>query len=307
MRRSLLAVCTALALGLAVAAAPAASASAPAEATEIQQLHARGSASPRGGASTPITYHGGAVMADAGGVHAYVVWYGGWDNGATTVVSKGSTLLADELAHIGGSPYFNINTTYTNGSGGYVHNAVTLAGQTTDYGYSLGKRLTDANIRTIVSNAISSGRLPKDTNGVYFVLTAKDVSETSGFLTKYCGWHTHATIGGSDIKYAFVGDPSTKLANCSAQSVGPNGSAYAGADAMASVVAHELEEAASDPDLNAWYDGSGAENADKCAWTFGATSIAANGAKYNVTWGTTQYLVQQNWVAGATQGCAMSY
>ena len=40
---------------------------------------------------------------------------------------------------------------------------------------------------------------------------------------------------------------------------------------MVSVIAHELEEAATDPDLNAWYDNRGYENADKCAWTFGTT------------------------------------
>jgi hypothetical protein len=43
---------------------------------------------------------------------------------------------------------------------------------------------------------------------------------------------------------------------------------------MASIIAHELEEAATDPDLNAWYDRRGMENADKCAWTFGSTSTA---------------------------------
>ena len=37
------------------------------------------------------------------------------------------------------------------------------------------------------------------------------------------------------------------------------------ADAMASVLAHELEESTSDPDLNAWYDSKRNENADKCA------------------------------------------
>jgi len=40
---------------------------------------------------------------------------------------------------------------------------------------------------------------------------------------------------------------------------------------MVSVMAHELEETISDPNLNAWYDSTGAENADKCAWTFGTT------------------------------------
>ena len=36
--------------------------------------------------------------------------------------------------------------------------------------------------------------------------------------------------------------------------------------AMVSVIAHEAAEAVSDPNLNAWFDSTGQENADKCAW-----------------------------------------
>src|ERR1700676_1419108 len=105
---------------------------------------------------------------------------------------------------------------------------------------------------------------------------------------------THTTIGGRDIKYSFVGNPDRCPAACEEQTTSPNGNA--GADGMASIIAHELEEATTDPDLNAWYDRRGAENADKCAWTFGATSTASNGSFYNMTLGSRQYLIQQNWV-----------
>jgi hypothetical protein len=108
-----------------------------------------------------------------------------------------------------GSAIFNTNTSYYNGSGVHVLNSVNYVQSTTD-SYSLGSSLSDANIQSIVSSAISSGRLPKDTNGVYFVLTSADVKETSGFGSQYCGWHTHGTISSSDIKYAFVGDASTQ-------------------------------------------------------------------------------------------------
>ena len=64
-----------------------------------------------------------------------------------------------------------------------------------------------------------------------------------------------------------------------------------GADGMASIIAHELEEAVTDPDLNAWYDSRGYENADKCAWTFGSTAIAPNGSAYNMTLGLRNYLI----------------
>ena len=66
---------------------------------------------------------------------------------------------------------------------------------------------------------------------------------------------------------------------CTPQSPTPNGDF--GVDSMISVLAHELAETGSDPLINAWYDASGNENGDKCAWNFGTLSTAANGAKYN--------------------------
>jgi hypothetical protein len=39
-------------------------------------------------------------------------------------------------------------------------------------------------VEAVVSGAISSGALPADANGVYFVLTSSDVNETSGFCTQ---------------------------------------------------------------------------------------------------------------------------
>lgn len=186
----------------------------------------------------------------------------------------------------------------------HVTNAVTFAGQTTD-AYSQGaSNLSDAQINAVVTRAIANGSLPKDTGGVYFVLTSADVSK-SGFLTQYCGWHTHATISGADIKYAFVGDPGANSA-CSMQTTtSPNGNV--GADAMASVVAHELEESTTDPDLNAWFDQRGYENADKCAWTFGTTYSAANGSRANMHIGGLDFLIQRNWVNASGGYCALSY
>jgi hypothetical protein len=136
-------------------------------------------------------------------------------------------------------------------------------------------------VQAVVTHAINSG-LKKDTNGIYIVLTSSDVSESSGFCSQYCGWHTNGTISGSDIKYSFVGNANRCLRSCAAQSVGPNGNA--GVDGMVSVIAHELEETNTDPDLNAWYDSRGSEDADKCAWTFGSNQTkASNGAYYNMT------------------------
>jgi hypothetical protein len=243
-----------------------------------------------------ISYHGGPLITS--GPTVYYIWYGNWSG------NSASTILTNEVQNEGGTPYFNINTTYYNGSNTHVANHVAYGGSTSD-NYSQGTSFGDSGVQAIVSSAITNGRLPKDTNGVYFVLTSQDVNETSGFCTQYCGWHTHATITGSDIKYAFVGNAARCLSSCAAQSTSPNGNP--GADGMASVIAHELEEATTDPDLNAWYDSRGEENADKCAWTFGTEQTASNGSKYNVVWGGTQYLIQQNWVNASGGYCAMSY
>ena len=247
--------------------------------------------------SNGILYHGGPVI--LGTTNVYYIWYGTWS-------ANSISILMNLASSIGGSPYFNINTTYYNGSNAHVSNAVSFSNSnSTSDNYSLGKNLTDANIKTIVTNAISSGRLPKDTNGVYFLLTSSDVTATSGFCTQYCGWHTHGTISGSDIKYAFIGNPDRCPSACEAQTTSPNGNP--GADGMASIIAHELEEAVTDPDLNAWYDRRGYENADKCAWTFGTTSTASNASKYNMTLGGMQYLIQRNWVNASGGYCAVSY
>lgn len=245
-----------------------------------------------------INYHGGPVI--LGTTNVYYIWYGTWN-------ATAKSILTTYAQFTGGSPYFNINTTYWSGtttSKHFVTNAVHYVTSTTD-NYSLGKSLSDASIRTIVTNHINNGSLPSDTNAVYFVLTASDVNETSGFCTQYCGWHTHASINARDIKYAFVGNAARCLNACAAQSTGPNGDA--GGDASASIVAHELEEAVSDPDLNAWFDNSGEENADKCAWTFGTTQRASNGAAFNMTLGGKNFLIQRNWVNSGAGGCALSH
>ena len=137
------------------------------------------------------------------------------------------------------------------------------------------------------------------TNAIYFVLTSTDVTASSGFCSQYCGWHTKGTIGGvANVKYSFVGNANRCLSGCAAQTTSPNGNA--GVDGMVSVVAHELVESLSDPLLNAWYDSSGAENADKCAWTFGSgQKQAANGAFYNVTLGARNFLIQRNLAANS--------
>lgn len=256
------------------------------------RVNPRGGQAPTAGstsATSPIIYHGGPIM--AGTPNVYVIWYGNWNQSNGTDTAAGQELVRNFLAYIGGSPYFDINVTYSTAASD-ITGLVQYVKDTSD-AYSQGSKLSDTKIATIVKSSINSGKLPADANGVYFVLTSSDVTVTSGFCTRYCGWHTHGNIAGLDIKYSFVGNAARCLRACAAQSVSPNNNP--GVDAMISVIAHELEEAVTDPDLNAWYDGQGAENADKCAWTFGQNlEQQSNGSYANMTINGKKYLIQRN-------------
>jgi hypothetical protein len=245
-----------------------------------------------------LTNHGGQVITTP---TAYVIWYGNWAQSNGTDTAAGQQIVTDFFSHIGGSPYYKINSTYT-GSG--ITGNVTYGGAYTVTGYPQGASLSDAAIQTVVSNAITGGHLPNDANGIYFVLTSSDVTASSGFCTQYCGWHSWGTIAGSNHRFSFVGNAARCITSCAAQSTGPNGNA--GVDGMVSVIAHELEEAATDPDGNTWYARTGNENGDDCAWTFGTSTLGSNGAYYNMTLGTRNYLIQRNVkFVGSNQFCQM--
>jgi hypothetical protein len=247
-----------------------------------------------------INYHGGPVIPNT--VNVYFIWYGNWSSGPKPSDSATTVNLLDALfsnTGLNNSGYFNINTTY----GDTINNVsgnIVLAASTTD-SYSHGKSLGDKAIKAIVTRAITLGKLPSDTNGLYFVLTSSDVNEKTGFCTVYCGWHTHGAIHGHDIKYSFVGNPDRCPSACEAQTTSPN--ADSGADGMASVMTHEAEETTTDPDLNAWFDSSGAEDADKCAWKFGPESTTGTGAKYNETLAGLNWLIQMEWENSRGGGC----
>ena len=241
-------------------------------------------------ATTAIKYHGGPLIQTP---VVYIIWYGNWNQANGSDNAAGQQIVRDFLTNEGGSPYFLINTSYSTGP--YSITGQVIKGTETTVAYPNGSSLGDATIQTIVNNAITSGGLPYDANGVYFVLTSSDVTESSGFCTNYCGWHTSGTPSAGHIRYSFVGNANRCLSSCAEQgTVSPNGNP--GVDGMVSVIAHELEEATTDPDpRSGWADTRGQENADKCAWTFGHYQYqTANGSWANMHLGSRDFLIQRN-------------
>jgi hypothetical protein len=101
----------------------------------------------------------------------------------------------------------------------------------------------------------------------------------------FCAWHSSGTCpDGTVIQFGFFfaldGD-----AGCDPQD--GSGLHSQGLAALANVSAHELSETLTDQHADAWYDGTGNENADKCAWAFGTPLLTlGNGS---------QWKIQGNW------------
>jgi hypothetical protein len=216
--------------------------------------------------------------------------------------------LTDLANTIGESPYFNINATYEDSNNHPVSNVVQLSGSAIN-SYSHGHTLSQADIAEIVSDAILQNHLPNgaDPNGMYFVLTSADVT-VDGYCDEFCAWHDWMLIGGQTIKFAFVGNPmGCPTPGACAQQVESSPNDNPAADAMASLIVHELNATATDPRFDGWFDPDTLENADKCAWLFSPMYTAPNGSLANIHLGSgptfRHYLLEANWNVGAHQCC----
>lgn len=268
--------------------------------------------------STPkdngIQYHGGPIIDDANGINVYFIWYGDWSKNTAA-----QTIVTDFINHVGGSAYTTVNTTYydmepgptgTNVVKDRVTTGIHYMGSTTD-NYSNGSTIDDNAVGNITFNAVTDGRLPLDFNGVYFVITSADVTETSGFCTQYCAWHGYLSdpsFGVLNLPNGFIGNPDQCPNACAQESVLPTPNNNVAGDGIVNMLAHETEETVTDPFYTAWYnDVTGNENEDTCLWTFGRTYNLPNGSYANMKLGQRQYLIQQNWVNADGGFCALKW
>jgi hypothetical protein len=257
-----------------------------------------------------IYYHGGPIISAQKVAAIYwsngTIYAGGPAPGTTGPGSADGSLVGFFLSHLGGSPYYNINTTYYDGAGTHVQNSVTY----TQYWASNTNvplpviPVLDAQIQSQIVSGFTSGKLTYDPNTLYAVFSDAMVNLGGEFGVVYCAYHGAFTWNGNDVKYAAM-PHDIDFFDCTALSGSPNNDPAA--DAEVNTLAHETEETNTDEDLNAWYDNSGNENADKCAWNFGATYTTSNGSTANMAIGGKNFLVQQNWVNANGGGCLLSF
>jgi hypothetical protein len=196
---------------------------------------------------------------------------------------------------VNNSSYANTNTEYT-GLGAKVSPGVQATASVIDGSAAPSRAPQTSAILAEVARAY-----PTLTANAYYPVYIDQPRGHAG----YCAWHSSGTINGVTVQFGFFfkldGDP-----GCDPQS--PTTNQSQGLQALGNVTGHELSEMMTDPQLNAWYDSQGAENADKCAWTFGKNLLTLGGTSWKVqgNWSNNAYNADQGYTdpsSGFTRGC----
>ncbi len=265
----------------------------------------------KGGGGTGIFYHGGPIIYSPAIAAIYwssgTIYNGGPTAGTSGAGSLDGSLVGLFMRSLGGTPYWNINNTYYDGTNTHVNNSLSYTQYWADNTNvpASGSSVSDASVQAEVVKGLTSGALTYDPSTLYAVFSDAGVNLGGGFGSQYCAYHGHFTWNGNDVKYAVMPHDVDFPSGCTAGSGISPTSDYAAA-AEVNTLAHETEETATDEDLNAWYDRRGNENADKCAWNFGTTTSTSTGTA-NQTIGGVNWLIQMNWLNANSGGCVQHW
>jgi hypothetical protein len=229
------------------------------------------------GRNPNMTNHGGPVLTSSPAAVQAIFWGTKWAN--STFIGDKFTGLDSFYNGWTNSGYSGTTTEYP-GSNGQTSGVVNYAGRIVDSGtQGPTSPPSTAQVLAEVASKVASPVL----HGYYPVYT--DLARGNA---GYCAWHDTGTANGVQIEVAFFfnldGD-----SGC--DPVDTSGHHSQGLAALANVSGHELSEAKTDPQLNAWFDRQGAENADKCAWHFHNLSHFSNGSIWKIqgNWSNNAY------------------
>ena len=175
--------------------------------------------------------------------------------------------------------------------------------------------IDDAQVIAETNSVVAAGKLPRNLSHIYVLYLPKHVESCffAGAVSTaknactinyepsaaYCAYHSQF---GSNTVYANMPFPiytSPVGFTCSSDArvtgfggvQAPNGNPDA--DTEISPTSHEVMESMTDPDTSTgWYDSSGFENGDECAYVFGPVS-GTKGAFFNQTINKHHYLTQE--------------
>ncbi len=236
-----------------------------------------------------LTYHGGSVQTS---VKIYLVFWGSeWSSSGDPegVRSRYSRFIGG----VGGSRWMSTVAQYAQSDGARTANASgSYAGawiDTLDARPNLNTR--DYQSAFAAEAAKAASHFGDASIGADYVIATPHGTAVYGFAgnyggpSAYCAWHSDTSALLAYTVLPYIPDAGNL---CGAGSVNTPGSD----DGVSIVGGHEQAEAQTDPHLDAWYDSSGNEVADKCAWR----------QLQNQTFSTGTYPTQPLW-SNSAGGC----
>ncbi len=269
--------------------------------------------------SVALRYNGGQVMnpkVTAGAQTSLEIYTIYWlpktgklrDGSATTMAGNyqsvnnrmAQLLMANHLANVAtqyyqtsaASPFVNQGGL----AGTYLDTAAYPRSACTDTA-TPGNCMTDSQLKTELTRAIGAAGWTPGPNKIFMMFTSSGQGSCTGATSKscaytqYCAYHSSYTAsiptpaGAVSGPVIYANMPYGNPAACQAGGQSTPNAMVGGlnygpyADLVANVATHEIIEAITDPYGNGWYDKSGNEIGDKCAWNFGTntyTSPSAN-------------------------------
>jgi hypothetical protein len=241
---------------------------------------------PHHGSSPLLLNHGGPVLAQGADVTP-IFWGSSWSTYTGDKMSGIDTFYSG----VGGTAYAQTNHEYT-GTTGQVSTTVNSHTHLLDNDAAPSGAPSTGQVLAIVAAKITN----PVANGYYPVYSDQPRGHAG-----YCAWHSWGSINGTPVQFAFFfnldGD-----AGCDPQDT--SGLHSQGLAALGNVSGHELSEALTDPAGAGWFDNSGAENADKCAWTFSSKLVQFKNSSWKIqgNWSNAAYGTGSSYL-GSGSGC----
>jgi len=234
----------------------------------------RGFAHHQGGGSNLIDHGGPVLTADS----TYAIWWG-----APTAWPSDTQSGIDALFNgLNGTSFLGVANQYMRGgtaTSSFVRDFF-------DSSSPPSRSPSNSTLANEVCAVLNTNGVPPSSTAIYFIYTSNFPSHVN-----FCAFHTFGTCNGVTIQFAYMPN-TTGVAGCDPGNLFGCNSFSQGTRSLANVTSHEYMEAITDPDLNAWFDSSGQENGDKCAWRFQSCVTLTNGS----------WQLQEEW-SNAAGGC----
>jgi len=271
------------------------------------------------GGTPPLLYHGGPVMTSP---TVYAIFWAPptlQDGSATSLSAAYQTVQTNMLKEYFGHGIANNNTQYYQVVGTtktYIKNSGKFGASFVDTSSYPGKDCTDPAVPT-PTNCITDTDLRNEItkvmglkgwtgggNKIFFLFTSSNegqcaVSNSQCSYNNYCAYHS-SFVNSSSQSVIYANVPYGNTSFCQVPGA-PSPNSNPAADAAATGASHELTEAITDPLGNAWFDSSGYEIGDECAYFYGLAGY--NSGKANELWDGHPFFLQteySNYLSGWT-------